>query len=172
MLDLAFHVNLVLSAQLPPNLLAVKNNGKSVIDLTGSSPPRNTSPGAEVRIRALLTEAIDDASPELLRQTLHALSTTSSAFATLLSDLLLVTRRITEDSPLRSDHDDSDMDEDEEIDSDEYFDKGVVRTSQKKGNRLESVRTRYAKCTNCEEEFDVCDNWDDEGCDYHDGIRQ
>lgn len=141
-----------------------------IIDLTGSSPPRTPSPTTEVRIQALLTTAIDDASPDRLRRTLHEPSTTSNAFARAISDLLLITRHVEEDSPRDSVNQDSNMEDTDETDTEEHYDKGVARQPQSIGQKSGPVRIRYAKCINCEEEFDVSKNWYDEGCNYHDGI--
>lgn len=147
-----------------------------VIDLTGSSPPRKkvkTSSNDQAMTQALLAHAINAASPELLRVTLHALGATSKDFAQALSNMLLVTPRIqmSEDADVDANSNDSEEEEEEEDDDDEeHYEAGVItQTTHNMRWQPGPARTRYALCVNCEEEFDVTDNVDDEGCMYHDG---
>ena len=123
----------------------------------------------------MLAQAINSAPPDRLRKTLHTLRLTSNDFARVLAEELLVTPRIktSGDTSDEADSDDIDEDEDEDEEDDddeESYEAGVITKTTRTGGWLPGpARTRYAHCINCEEEFDVTDNADDEGCNYHDG---
>ncbi|MDI1492373.1 MAG: hypothetical protein OHK93_003587 [Ramalina farinacea] len=149
-----------------------------VIDLTGSSPPRKkvkTSSKDQALTQSLLAKAIDAAPPDRLRKTLHTLRVTSNDFARALSDELLVTPRIQmgEEAGVDINSDNVDEEADHQEEDDDYeddYDAGVVTQSNHPRAWFPGmVRTRYTRCDNCKEEFDVTDNLDDEAFVYHDG---
>ena len=152
-----------------------------VIDLTGSSPPRKkvkTSSNDQAITQSLLAKAINAAPPDRLRKTLHTLRQTSNDFARALSDELLVTPRIQMGGVAGVDAGSDDIDEeddqveedDDDEDDEDHYEAGVVTKDTRTGGWLPGpVRTRYAHCVNCKEEFDVTDNMDDAGCVYHEG---
>ncbi len=153
-----------------------------IIDLTDSSPPpieQARTPTA----KALLQSAIDSAEPARLRETLLALCNSSAEAACIVSSFLLVPEDLVQRRRHRkakseedSDKDEDDSEEDSEEDSDENSsdseDEGEAENgAQRTGatpNSLKRLRLRYAKCENCNEEFDVTDN-DKGACVYHDG---
>ena len=147
---------------------------ESVIDLTESSPPlveQARTPSA----KAVLQSAIDTAQPARLRGTLLALCNASAEAASLVSKLLL----IPESEVKRSNHrklsdQDSDDDDEEEDGNDESSndseeeDENDAEGAEATATSLKRLRSRFAMCENCSEEFDVADN-EKGACAYHDG---
>lgn len=165
----------------------------TIVDLTTSNPE-------ELPIRGILTAAIMNAEPERLRATLQEVCNSSPEAFRIAKSLLLVpekqVKHKTIDRRNRTEDDaDQDEDEDEEDssepsdneddsehsdDTDGEDDSGDEVEEEEDGPRVVSngvangvkrLRSRYATCTNCSEEFEVTNNGE-YSCVWHPGMLE
>ena len=145
---------------------------RSVVDLTESSPPpieQARTPSA----KAVLQSAIETAQPARLRATLIALCNASTDTANLASRVLLVPENGSKKSRHHSMNneesgDDGNEESNESSNDSEGEDENDSESAERTGADLKRLRTRYAMCENCSEEFDVTKN-EEGACAYHDG---
>lgn len=163
----------------------------TIIDLTQASSPAPIAPEI-IPVAVLLKQAIADAQPIRLRSTLVAICDTSPEAARIAASLLLVSEEkirylSAEESSEEEEQEEEDEDEDEgeedvgrrsdgndEASSHNETDKRAKENSRSNhamglaANDLKRMRTRYAMCENCDEEFDVAYNSMGD-CSWHEG---
>ena len=157
---------------------------RDVIDLTQTSPPVPRS--RHLIEDPNLTVAVTSAQPDRLRQTLLTICKLSSEANGIARRLLLVTESSRTRKNYQSEGDDEEEGEDEEQESvnegsssvqvriDTRLERklrGVSEIRLSGGNSVlitKHVRSRYATCVNCKEEFDVAENGRRD-CIWHSG---
>ena len=166
----------------------------TIVDLTESSPTA-TRLSEELPIRNALIAAITDAEPERLRVTLQRICNFSpDAFGIAKSLLLIPEEQVKYKTIDRKNGIDDDADQDEEDGSEpsdseedtessddtngENDDSGdeeeeeevpQIRSNGVAAIGVKRLRSRFATCTNCSEEFDVTENGR-YSCVWHPGI--
>lgn len=157
----------------------------TIIDLTEASSPAPAEP-AIVPVEVLLKQAIVTAQPSRLRSTLLAVCDNAPEAARIAGSLLLVPEEKVRylSAEESSEEEEEDEEEDEDVSgrsdrSDERSPHDEMDKRRKKAtgsdhamglatNDLKRMRSRYAMCENCAEEFDVADNVKG-SCYWHDG---
>ncbi len=164
----------------------------TIVDLTTSSPPAIN----ELLFTPALGTAIDGAQCDRLRATLKTICSSSVEASKIARILLLVQKKTPTRGHLkghslgsangdRTEEDDEDEEEEEEEEDEneneneneneeeEYESAEDVtdgNTTVHSGVAQKRLRSRYATCKHCSEEFDVTDNIELE-CIWHDGKR-
>lgn len=164
----------------------------TVVDLTATSP--SPAPGAEsTPLKAILHSAINRAQPSRLRVILQQICDNNVNAAQMAEELLLAseeeaTRKMVDRKNKSADYDETDEEEDDDEEESEESDKDEddseddgedndgsdVKANKTKGlfappaPNVKRLRSRYATCANCSEEFDVTFN-SREDCIWHPG---
>ena len=160
------------------------------VDLT-QSPVVRTPPKVEkIDPAAVLERAIDNVSKDTLRRVVKTLCRTQPLAARFLEDQLLASgpaikdyenvstdEESEEDEEDEEDEEEQGTDEDNEKDDGEEEAKPSKTTQNSKGQPLAQVagqkrmRSRFATCEQCEEEFDITENHR-EACEWHPGKQK
>lgn len=161
---------------------------RTIVDLTTSSPPAIN----ELLFTPALGTAIDGAQCDRLRATLKAICSSSVEASKIARKLLLVQKktptrghlkghslgsangdRTEEDDEEEEEDEDENENENENENEEEYESAEDVNdgnTTVHNGVAQKRLRSRYATCKHCSEEFNVTDNTELE-CIWHDGKR-
>ena len=151
----------------------------NIVDLSASSPPSV----AEQQSFIALSTAIDTARLDRLRVTLRAICNSSVDASNIARDILLVPtetvqcarqrKRLREECANETETEDEDGDDEDDDDDDPDSDQspqedrelGAVTSGK---SEPKTMRSRYATCEHCSEEYDVTEN-KAKACIWHDG---
>lgn len=159
----------------------------AIVDLTGSSPLATD----DLICTPALVTAIDTAQLDRLRVTLKAVCNSSVEASVIARKLLLVQKKTSrgahlagsppdndnedesenEDADGGSEEDEADDQDREAYESTEKYDNATILTQNGDVVAPKRLKSRYATCEHCSEEFDVTDNGNNE-CVWHDGTTK